>query len=206
MKLHRADVKPDWLNVPVKNRSSIQKLAFVTSGVITPGNIATIIGFVMVLIGLWLIAEQDYLTGLCLLAVGRSFDVLDGYLAELTATKSPLGEKLDAGFDKLGTFLTLVVFGVHQLAPWWVLVALALPHAVISLIILRALSQRIVIHPSRIGKLSMATAWVGLVGLVAAKVVDAGSVGLLGPAAFTMLAASIMLGCYAAFGYAWGRD
>lgn len=160
----------------------------------------------MVLIGLWLIVGQDYLTGLCLLALGRSFDVLDGYLADVTATKSPLGEKLDAGFDKLGTFLTLIVFGISQIAPWWILVALALPHAFISMITLTAVGKKREIHPSRIGKLSMATAWVGLVGLVAGRLVDFSAFGTMGVAAYAMLAVSIALGGYAAVGYALGRD
>lgn len=206
MKLHRAATDPDWAKVRPSDRNWWQHVAARTYGIVTPGNMATIIGVIGVGVGLWLITRQDYWFGLILLAVGRLLDVVDGFLADTTGTKSPLGEKLDAGFDKLGTFATLMVFAAVGIAPWWILIALLLPHAVISIITLLAVRSGRPIHPSRYGKLSMASAWVGLVGLVVIKAVNGVSGGILPIVVYGILAGSIMLGVTAAAGYAAGRD
>ena len=90
-----------------------------------------------------------------MLATGRICDVLDGWLAEITRTKSPLGELLDAGIDKIITILAVAAFFVAHIAPAWALIALVIPHILIVVIMFRWRIRKRAIHPSLAGKLSM---------------------------------------------------
>ena len=166
MKLHRSQGQPDWTTVESANRNPWQRVAAATHGLITPGNVATIAGFLLVIIGLCYIAGTHYLLGGSLIVIGRLMDIVDGWLAELTGTKSPIGEAMDAAADKIITFLAIVFLLVSHLAPLWVLFIVALPHIVISLIVLVARRRNKRLHPSRNGKTSMVLAWAGLVGIV----------------------------------------
>jgi phosphatidylglycerophosphate synthase len=166
MGLHRTTGKPDWNEVAPRRRSTWQRLAAATRGLVTPANVATFVGFGLVLYGLWQLLHEHYVSGGIALAVGRLLDIVDGFLAESTGTKSPLGELLDASIDKIGTILTIIVFFVAGIAPWWALAALLAPHIIISLMTFWLLRRGRKLHPSRIGKLSMAAAWAALLGFV----------------------------------------
>jgi hypothetical protein len=61
-------------------------------------------------------------------------------------------------------------------------------------------------HPSRVGKLSMAAAWLGLLGLVVIPATQSSSFGLLYYLVYFVVTISITLGFYAAIKYAYGRD
>lgn len=166
MKLHRTTGQPDWTPVAHAKRNFWQRLAAQTNGLLTIGNVFTMIGLVLVIYGLGEIIGYHYYFGGILLAVGRLCDLVDGWLADITGTKSPLGELLDAVVDKIGTVATIVALFIATIAPWWVLAAILLPHILIALIIALKRSSGIHVHPSHIGKLSMAAAWVGILGLV----------------------------------------
>src|SRR5690349_11384075 len=101
MKLHHAGTKPDWDLVAASKRNSWQRLAKLSYGVMTPGNLLSFIGILLVGIGLAAINRQHIWKGLVLLAMGRLCDILDGSAAEYTGTKSPLGEAVDASLDKI---------------------------------------------------------------------------------------------------------
>jgi len=134
-------------------------------------------------------------------ALGRLCDLLDGWLADKTGTKSPLGEKLDAGFDKLITLIALPALVVATVLSWWGAILLALPHVAIAAVSAVMLRKGRAPHPSRAGKLSMAAAWatICLAVLSAALYPYADYVTWL---AYAMGAASIVLGLAAAGGYA----
>ena len=203
MKLHRAARKPDWLKRPAKDYSGWQQLAKRSHGYITPANIISVVGFGLVLYGLWLILQQHILPGIVAVGVGRLCDIADGYVAEKTGTKSPIGESLDAGLDKLATLLGLLALGIAHIAPWWVLGLLALPHLVITAMSAVAIKRHKRLHPSRSGKLSMAFGWLGLGSLLLAALGKSGGtfVVTFQVTAYTLLAASIALGVAAIVRY-----
>ena len=201
MNLHRADKKPEWSSVAFNDRTALQRLAAATGGVVTLANAATFIGITLVIMGLFEIIDKNYWWGVLLIVVGRLCDILDGWLADITKTKSPLGEMLDAAIDKLGTVLTVIVFYIANLAPWWLLTALLIPHLVIIGIAYNARRRGVDLHPSLSGKLSMATLWVVLFGFV---VIQAFGWDVQNPGSVVVYAASLIaftLSIFAIIGY-----
>ncbi|HEX8226903.1 MAG TPA: CDP-alcohol phosphatidyltransferase family protein [Candidatus Saccharimonadales bacterium] len=198
MKLHRSTGRPDWDDVDPGQRNTFQKLAASTKAIVTLSNIVTAIGLALVLYGLQQLLVQNYLFGGFLLAIGRFLDVVDGWLAEVTKTKSPLGELLDASVDKVGTILTIIVMFVAHIGPYWALALLLAPHVIISAITFLLLRKNIKLHPSREGKLSMAAAWVSLVAFIIARAADSAELMTYGT---FMAVASALLGLYAAYDY-----
>jgi phosphatidylglycerophosphate synthase len=205
MQLHRTTGTPDWETVPIAKRNRWQTLAARTHGVFTPGNIVTLGGLVLVGIGLYAVARQHYWLGLSFVGAGRLSDLLDGWLAESTGTKSPLGELLDAGADKLGTFATIIVFYTSHLAPWWIVTALLLPHVMISASTLIAQHKHRRLHPSQAGKISMALSWLCLVGFVLLRALHA-THSLFMPILAVLSLATSLLGSYVAVRYVTKDD
>jgi phosphatidylglycerophosphate synthase len=166
MNLHRIQTLPDWSSINKKNYNRWQRVAAATNGILTPGNILTLLGLGLVLYGLWLILSGDVWFGLLSLVIGRACDLFDGWAAEATGTKSFLGELFDAAADKIATILSLVVVGSMGIISWPIFTALLLPHVVIPIIIYTKRRRGIHTHPSRIGKLSMAGLWVSMAGYI----------------------------------------
>jgi phosphatidylglycerophosphate synthase len=173
MDLHQTSGRPDWEIISPEDRNFWQNKAATTKGIITPANAATIIGFGLVLYGLLHIGWHHYWLGLSIIAIGRLFDVLDGWLAQKTGTKSHLGESLDAIADKLGTFATLVVFFTSHIVAGWLLLVIVLPHLIMPFLTLAGTLWRKPVHPTRIGKLGMALTWVCLVAFIILKAANA---------------------------------
>jgi phosphatidylglycerophosphate synthase len=192
MKLHRIEGKSEWDNLDKSRRNKWQRIAAHTKGIIAPGNVLTISGFALVIIGLSAILRESYWLGLFCLIVGRLLDIADGMIADQTGTKSPLGEALDAGLDKFITVLTLAVLLVTGIAQWFVVVVLLFPHVTIALISLFYVAKGTRLHPSRLGKFSMALAWAGLVGLVLVRCLDEVNIFLF--VSYGLISASVLLG------------
>jgi phosphatidylglycerophosphate synthase len=203
MQLHRTTGMADWLAIPPQSHTMWQRLAARTHGIVTLSNAVTILGFALVLIGLQEIFNQHYVAGTVLLATGRICDILDGWLAELTRTKSPLGELLDAAIDKILTILTVAIFLVLHIAPVWVLVALVTPHVLIVVVLLGWRIRKRAFHPSLVGKLSMAGVWLCLLIYALAHIVQLPAAALT--ATQIIVVASSAAGLYAAAQYARGR-
>ena len=206
MDLHRTTGKPDWEEVSPSKRTAIQKLAFASRGIITPPNLITLIGLIIVMYGLVALLQQLFWTGLIALAVGRLLDVLDGLVAQKTGTKSPLGELLDATVDKIGTVLTFVVLYIGGISFWWLITILLLPQVIIPFVILYKRTRNIQIHPTRAGKLSMATLWVSLVGLILIKALALTGLHPLAISVYVVSLVSTALGFYALWQYSTDRD
>lgn len=181
-----------------------QRIAAATAGIVTPANALTIIGGVLVVIGLLQIIDNNYLSGASLLVIGRLLDLADGWAAESTGTKSPLGELMDATVDKLGTVATVIVFFIADVVSGWFLLALLIPHILIAIIATIAFIKKRQIHPSRLGKLSMAAAWLSLIGFAFAKA--AGDSNLLNFIVYAILIASVTMGVGALLGYLRHKD
>jgi len=204
MNLHRTSAKPDWENTKTSKHNAFQKIAAATGGWVTPANIVTVIGFGIVVYGLVCLMNQQYWAGLILLAIGRLLDIVDGIVADKTGTKSPLGETFDAVADKIGTLFTIIVFIVAGITHLWVILALIIPQVVIPMLILYKKGKGIGVHPTRPGKLSMALTWVGIVGLLIVKALN--DPIWLAVIVYVIIGVSLVLGLYALWQYATGRD
>jgi phosphatidylglycerophosphate synthase len=201
MNLHRSDSNPDWTNVKPADRTVWQNVAVNTRGIVTPPNIITVIGLGLVIIGLMFVMQRQDWLGIGLIIVGRLLDLVDGWLAELTQTKSPVGELFDAAADKIGTILTIIVFYAALLAPWWLLTAMLLPHIIISVISLQARRQKKQLHPSRLGKVSMAALWVGLFGFVLLRAAGLADVSIVIVTVYLVSVLSVLMSSAAAVSY-----
>lgn len=206
MNLHRTTGKPDWETIPAPKRSTVQNVAVATHGIVTPPNLITFVGLGLVLYGLYALLQQDYWLGLALLAIGRLLDIADGLVAQKTGTKSPLGELLDAAVDKIGTLLTIVILFVGGISYWWLIALLLLPQIIIPIVSLYKKSKNKVIHPTRIGKLSMASLWVSIVGLIVIKALAIAWFHPLSLFVYLVSIVAIKLGLIALWQYSTGRD
>ena len=204
MNLHRTLGTPEWETVEAASYNRFQKVAAATRGVVSPANIITVIGLIVVIFGLVAILNHQFLLGLGLLIAGRLLDVADGLVAELTKTKSPLGEIFDAAADKIGTLFTITVLFVAGISYWWVIVALRVPQAIIPLVIFYKKRKGIGVHPTVAGKLSMAFTWVGIAGLIVAEAFE--DVDAFTIAVYCVIGVSLVLGMYTLWQYATGRD
>jgi phosphatidylglycerophosphate synthase len=201
MNLHRSDSNPDWTDVKPTDRTVWQNVAVNTRGIVTPPNFITVIGLGLVIIGLMFVMQRQDWIGIGLIIVGRLLDLVDGWLAELTQTKSPVGELFDAAADKIGTILTIIVFYAALLAPWWLLTAMLLPHIIISVISLQARRQKKQLHPSRLGKVSMAALWVGLFGFVLLRAAGLADVSIVIVTVYLVSVLSVLMSSAAAVSY-----
>jgi phosphatidylglycerophosphate synthase len=158
MKLHRA-LRSDWSDIAPQQRTLWQRWAAGSHGVITPGNLITIIGAALVIGGLYEIAHNRLISGVSMVIVGRLADVLDGLVADYTKTKSPFGEGLDASIDKVLIIIALFVLLDKHLIPLPVGIAMAI-HAAYSAGVTTVASQlHVKLHPSRAGKSGALFEW-----------------------------------------------
>jgi phosphatidylglycerophosphate synthase len=128
-------------------------------------------------------------------AIGRLFDLVDGWLANRTGTKSALGEAMDASVDKLTLLPVIIFLPLGAVIDWWLAVSLLAVNLVIAVISLAARIRQYRLHPSRFGKYATAVTWLALVILVAGRAADIGAVYaggwalLLSAIAMTLVAA-----------------
>lgn len=171
LSLHRSEKQPDWeLLEPGKKPNAWQRMAARTKGWFTPGNVVTGAGSVLSFDGLADIASGNKSTGLIKLAIGRTADVVDGTVADKTGTKSPLGEALDAGLDKVQTAAAIGVLAVENIVPLEVIGVLGVEQVAIAGLTMVARRRGRLLHPSRSGKLNMGFLWGSFGSFVAAEV------------------------------------
>lgn len=199
MDLHRASKQPDWAAVPIPSRNAWQRLAARTNGFLTPGNLLTFLGVLLVLAGLVFIQYHRYSWGLFTLAVGRLCDIWDGMAAARTGTKSPLGEMLDVTADKVASLLALILLLTAHVLPLIAAIAVLLPNLANSVVTFMAEARHIRLHPSRVGKNWMAFSWVGLSCFIAAHFSPLSDIGrILG---YTLIAIAFGMGTRSSLGY-----
>jgi len=206
MNLHRTTGKPDWDSIKESDYNIFQKVGAATHSIVTPANVITIIGLGLVAYGLFSILQQHYWLGLILLAVGRLLDIVDGVVANSTGTKSPAGEFLDAAVDKIGTLFTIIVLYIAASQQWWAITLILIPQLITPFVAFYKKTHHKEIHPTRPGKLSMATAWVGIVGLLVMKATEGSSfTPALSVIVYTFTVVSFILGLYALWQYTTDR-
>jgi phosphatidylglycerophosphate synthase len=166
MNLHRIEGRADWADVSVSQQNQWQKVAARTHGIVTISNFFSLVGLASIPYGLWALSHEAYITAVIILGLGRLCDLLDGWLADLTHTKSPLGEKIDASFDKISTVATVTGLVVLGVVPGSWLLLLVTPHLLIAPIVVLAYFMGKPAHPSVPGKFSMAVIWATIVGYI----------------------------------------
>lgn len=183
-----------------------QEMAHRSHGIITPANIASLVGGILAIYGLWVILDGDTVRGLVFLTIGRVADVADGIIAEYTRTKSPLGEIIDAAIDKLVVAATLIILGALELVPWVIIAIIAVQNVANVLISVLAKLRHKSLHPSRLGKVSAAFSWVTIIlyplGDWLQKDISASGGALLKIVALASFAVYVVLGLQASLGYA----
>lgn len=200
MKLHRVGKRADWDRLKARNRNNWQKVAVKTHGIITPGNIISMVGFGLVVSGLWFMYIDQVLLGVLMVGVGRLLDIADGMLADKTGTKSPLGEVVDATIDKAEIALALPVLVITQvLLPWQALVIVAL-HALNVVLIFITKVRGMLPHASQSGKYATTVQWVAIVlyGVIKNNP-SLRSISWLSHAVFNL---ALILGLVTIYGYA----
>jgi len=166
MKLHRANAEADWERIPAAEHTAIQRLASRTHGIVTPGNICSALGLLLVSIGLYYVWRDQLWLGAGLIVIGRLCDLLDGSTAEMTHTKSPLGEAIDASIDKLEALLALVVIIATGFIPLLLAIIIGVENAVTVVLSLVAKYKGQSVHPVIAGKLGGAIEWIALIGFM----------------------------------------
>lgn len=197
VKLHQATHTADWANTAPGKHTRFQRLAMRTHGIVTPGNITSVAGLLLVLIGLYFLVQELYVAGLAYVVLGRLCDILDGMAADATNTKSPLGEAVDATCDKAGAIATLLVIGGADIASWWVVGLVGLQNIFNIIVSAIAKHRRVQLHPTANGKISVALQWVAIAGFIS---VAAGASWLAMPSG-AIMAGALVIGATASMQY-----
>lgn len=201
MNLHRAGKRPDWLQIKAEKRNIWQRVAYLTQGFITPGNIISICGAGLVAFGLVQIYHGELASGLPALLLGRAADVLDGIAASRTGTKSPLGEITDASLDKLAMVAALIVFVHADIVPLIPLLLIGTLNVMAIGLSVLARLHHLEFHASFSGKVSTGLYWSAFllyVGAELLRVHDAGFLaGLVSGLALLTVVMSLPIGIFA---------
>lgn len=204
MPLHRAK-RSDWNTVTPEKRSVLQQVAAKTHGVVTIPNLVSVFGGGVVLYGLLLLRvspESNLLYGTVLILIGRLLDIADGYIADWTKTKSPVGEAVDATIDKIVLVAAVLVLMEQQLVPVLFGTAMFIHATYIGLISVLAKVHRYRLHPSRAGKLSVWFEWYAIASMLLSQVFTSNIFTFIfAAAAWTAFATFIILGALAAIRY-----
>lgn len=155
-----------------RNLNLWQELSAATYGFVTPGNIISFIGGVLIVLGFLQIVNESWFTGVVLVGLGRLMDILDGHFARLTKTTNTLGEFVDVVTDKLVALFALVVILRHELIPAFIILLIAFQNIVnvaAFSIAARRKSDKLGTHVSRFGKLATFYSWVTIVCFLAAR-------------------------------------
>ena len=200
MDLHYSKRKPDWLLADRTSWNPWQRLAHRTRGIITPGNIASISGLVLVCVGAAQVIQDNSLWGLSMIALGRMLDLADGFLAHHTGTKSRLGEAVDSVADKLASLVVFVVFAIAEIMMLWQLIPLFLLQLgnVVATVIARV--RCLTIHTSKTGKIATLLQWIAI-GLYAVAFLVKDQTTIVTGLAHVVLIVTLLYGVSATLGY-----
>lgn len=202
MKLHQSGKEAEWIATPIEARTFWQRLAYRTHGTVTPGNITSVLGGVLVFWGLYIVHTQATF-GILLVIVGRLADIADGILADRSKTKSPLGEAVDATMDKFTAAGVLIIFVHDAMLPLIPALCIAVQLGLNAALALYARVRHITMHPSKFGKISAFIAWGALLLFPVASRLHAGSIIrlLIETLAYALFGIFVILGSLATVAY-----
>jgi cardiolipin synthase (CMP-forming) len=199
--IHMTGRVADWDAVPHSNRNRWQRLAARSSGWVTPGNVVSMAGAVTASIGLMWLYQGKLVSGLIAVVLGRICDILDGYAAHYTGTKSSLGELVDAGLDKIIMLLAFIVFAATSLIPFWLLLLLGIQQLVAAMLGGYGKLKHAGLHPSRFGKYAAIGQWTAILLYVLFAALGGISGGIM-TVLHVLFLATILTGYAATYGYA----
>lgn len=155
MNEHRSGSVPDWEEKDRSEWNVFQKVAAKTRGIVTPGNFVSTAGLVAVCHGLYQFTNGNKLAGAIEIGAGFAADAVDGYAADWTGTKSPLGKGVDAGFDKFKIGATLYALYVGDVLPWYTVATVGAQNVANTAFTLAAMKKGIEMQPEATGKTTM---------------------------------------------------
>lgn len=162
MNLHRADKQPQWESIALRDRNVAQKVGAATNGIVTPGNVISVAGAGLVGAGYIDIVKGKTRKGFAKVIVGRLADLLDGYFAEKTGTKSPIGETTDVVVDKAELAVGAPLLVAKGIVPKSFGVAAGIQLATSAYYTKKAKDAGNEIHPIREGKYSTFLQWAAI--------------------------------------------
>ncbi len=109
--------KPDWEHIPKEDWNNWQKIASATNSLITPGNIVSGTSFGLLKYGLKQVEQGNQWRGLSIIIGSKVGDLIDGFVADKTGTKSPIGAVVDQTTDKLSLLTTFPTIKKMELVP-----------------------------------------------------------------------------------------
>lgn len=163
--MNRSGDEAEWHSVPPNDWGPAQRFADEHGEWATPANLVTVIGAAATGAGLAMMCSNDpstNLKGLAAIGFGRLMDIADGKIASWTGTKTPIGEKLDAGVDTalmVGALGVLMLSGILPESQGWATAAVTATKMGFTAI---AGYKGNEIHVTRAGKLSVFGLWGGL--------------------------------------------
>jgi len=162
--LHRQVGVPEWEAIPKEDWNEWQIRADATNGWDTPGNRESAKGFVATAVGLTCLTSSNVYVqavSIGMIGYGRYKDITDGRVAHETGTKSPKGEAIDAGIDKVVTAGAVAVSVTTESVPIPELSLIGVQQGANIILAGIAKKRGREIHPGRGGKVGMFGIWLG---------------------------------------------
>jgi phosphatidylglycerophosphate synthase/diacylglycerol kinase family enzyme len=171
VKMHYPQDKPDWEYSNKQTLTRWQSFAMASHGIVTPANIVSVLGLILVVIGCVYIYAGHLEIGTLAILFGRFMDLIDGIVAEKTKTKSPFGEIVDTTCDKLTIFALVITAYATSALSGVLLTILFLHHASTALFSL-FFARRYNIHTTKLGKQAMFVSWVVIISSLGVQAYD----------------------------------
>lgn len=200
MRLHRVEVT-DWDTIRPAKYNRWQRLAARTQGLVTPANIITTVGGLLVIYSLVALAHGQYWSAIIALILGRLADIADGAVAEATKTKSTLGEAFDAVVDKIALGLAMIVLLSLGFIPLFIGAYMALQGVYNSFLLSVAKQRNYKIHPSPAGKVGAFLQWISIGLYVTATALNQSSANLVRLLGLVVFGVFVCLSIWASLNY-----
>lgn len=194
MNLHRTDNIPQWERTPESMQNIWQRVAKKTHGVIAPANVVSLAGLALTVSGLQDFKRGDKKKAITKVISGRLCDIADGYVAERTKTKSPLGEAVDATVDKISMAHGLYVMSKTNTLPYLASASFLSQNVIVTAATALSKKRGTELHPSAEGKITTLLQWAAIGGYAIAsteKSIDEHSIVEIGSNVLACSAAAI---------------
>jgi phosphatidylglycerophosphate synthase len=161
--LHRLNKNHnDWDDIPASKFTHLQNIAKKTRGIVTPGNVITLVGSIIVIDGLADFAAGNTWAGTFKVGIGRFSDILDGIVAAKTHTKSRVGRDLDPTADILQLIVGSILLGHAKVLPISLLIVIGLTKTFGVIGSLAARARHVRLDPTAGGKIGTLFLWSGI--------------------------------------------
>jgi phosphatidylglycerophosphate synthase len=172
-------------------------MTFSKDQVMTPANAITLAGLLIVLYGC---LHINTVAGLVTIAVGRSFDLIDGPVARATK-RTEFSVYMDPTADKLAMLGILLGTFYYGLAPWWVIIYVFLQNLATSVVSIVAQHKKTAVGALWPGKINLFLQTCAIFLFIAGHVFHSLPAHAVYAAAYVCLAVSIPLAIWALKAY-----